>query len=87
LDKREAEREVSDLCRKLELTNEQCYQILDSIPKICPCLERKGKARAKSAYQVFMGECIKGKAKDGAAVPQRMKECASEWKTEKEKRR
>lgn len=47
------------------------------------CGGRRG-GRAPSAYQAFIGECLRGKKVKGFAdAPAKMKACAQEWRERK----
>lgn len=41
-----------------------------------------GKKRAKSAYNIFISSCIRGKS-SSIPVTERMKECGRDWKQQK----
>lgn len=45
---------------------------------------QKGK-RAPSAYNIFIGKCMKGCGNDTQPCAERMKSCAVEWKSQKGK--
>ena len=47
-----------------------------------PAGKVRGK-RAPSAYNQFMGSCVRGKS---GAIQDRFRECALEWKAQKERR-
>ena len=67
---------------KLKTEIEQC----ELKPKAKAAPKADGEQRAKSgrklsAYQIFLGECMRSEAKGGRALP--MRECIDEWKAQK----
>ena len=95
-----AKREILDRANRTKLTaeeNEQVSMMLE-LPQ-CPDDKflmvgevtggvsrgrKSGGKRAPSAYNLFIGECMKrGKIKSFGEAPQKMRECAVEWKQKK----
>jgi hypothetical protein len=66
---------LEQVCISFNLDEEQCNVIREAAEEYCRSRSR-GK-RGKSEYQVFMGECVKGKS---GPVKERFRECAKEWR-------
>jgi hypothetical protein len=66
---------IDQVCLSLNLDEEQCGLIKEAAEEYCKS-KRKGQ-RGKSEYQVFMGECVKGKS---GPMKERFRECAKEWR-------
>jgi len=67
---------------KLKTEIEQC----DLKPKAKAAPKADGEQRAKSgrklsAYQIFLGECMRSPEKGGRGLP--MRDCIDEWKAQK----
>ena len=65
-------------------------EILDILERIADCPAREppiqlcGKdGRKRSAYQVFLSSCLKGKVKGIGTAGPALKECARQWKETK----
>jgi len=69
------------VCMSLELTEEQCALVREAAEAICT-KKRGKKKRAPSAYNIFMGTCVK---EETGPVTKRFKRCAGKYKVEKEK--
>ena len=68
---------ISELS-KMELDNDM-VAFLDELDQPCQVVDKKKVKRKPSKYNIFMGECIRGR-KNGEVVSEAMKRCAVEWK-------
>ena len=75
---------IDQTCMILKIDGDGCRLMREAAVEVYGKKEKKTrKKRAPSKYNIFMGECVKGKTGD---VKVRFKECAVEWKEEKIKR-
>lgn len=71
--------DLDKVCMAFSLTEEQCATIRETFEQMCTT--RKGKKkRAPSAYNIFIGSCVKEKT---GPVTERFKSCVIEWKEQK----
>lgn len=76
---------ISDKLKEPGISSDK-KEVLKDISKEINDMEKcQKKKRKKSEYQKFIGPCMIGKPKD-KNQPEKMKECAGEWKEEKKKR-
>jgi len=75
---------VIDLCNQLELTDQQCDGLLNSIVDLCEALaeETKRSRAPKTPYQRFITECLPEMIKKKGSAPEAMRLCAKKWKRE-----
>ena len=82
--------EIKDAIRK-NINSPEVEKILGGVKdcatpqglELCGTVRRKS-SRAPSAYNVFIGDCMRGKGiKSREEAPTAMKECAAEWRKSK----
>ena len=70
--------ELDQLCLALNLDEAGCHLLKQAFKEYCKAKGGRRK-RKPSAYNIFMGECIRRRPK-GESVREAMKRCAEEWR-------